>query len=72
MTTTPLPPAAAPMVDPVAVHLAVINTKLDTLIDNGSDHEVRLRSLESFKWLLVGAATAAGGSAGAIAAQLLK
>lgn len=32
-----------------------------------SDHETRLRQLERARWLLVGAATAAGGIAGKLA-----
>ena len=51
--------------------LAVISTKLDLLIEQRSDHEGRLRSLEQFKWALMGACVAGGGSAGAVAAKLL-
>lgn len=51
--------------------LAVISTKLDILIEQRNDHEGRLRSLEQFKWALLGACVAGGGSAGAIAARLL-
>lgn len=61
------------MTDPtpsVEAQLAVINTKLDLLITTRDDHETRLRSLEQFKWLLMGAAAAIGGSAGAIADRL--
>jgi hypothetical protein len=35
------------------------------------DHESRIRKLEQFKWLVLGAATASAGGAGAVVAQLL-
>lgn len=74
----------------VETQLAVINTKLDTLLIQRDDHETRLRELEKdretpgerkerddtiaalvrFKWLLVGAAAAAGGIAGRVAQAL--
>lgn len=38
----------------IQTQLAVINTKLDTLIQQRTDHEVRLRKLEQFKWQLLG------------------
>jgi hypothetical protein len=52
--------------------LAVMDTKLDILIEQRSDHEARIRALEKFKLLLVGAALAGGGVAGSIAAQILQ
>ena len=55
----------------VETQLAVISTKLDVLIEQRSDHEVRIRALERFKWLLAGAALAGGGAAGSIAAKLI-
>ena len=72
--------------DSVETQLAVINTKLDILIEQRSDHELRIRSLEEsvpvdtekrlrgleqFKWLLAGAALAGGSGAGAVAAKLV-
>lgn len=50
------------MPEPLSVEaqLAVINTKLDTLLVQRDDHETRLRSLERFKWLLLGTAAASG------------
>lgn len=56
----------------VEVQLAVINTKLDVLIEQRSDHEARLRALERFKWALLGACVAGGGAAGGIASRLLS
>lgn len=41
---------------------------LKTKVDQ---HEDRIRSLEQFKWLFIGAAGAAGGSAGAIVSRFL-
>ena len=65
----------------VEAQLAVINTKLDLLIEQRAedrdvrdkahlDHENRLRRLEQFKWTLVGVAVAAGGAAGQVASRL--
>lgn len=54
----------------VEAQLAAINVKLDLLIAGKDDHEIRLRSLEQFKWVLVGAAALVGGSAGAIVPYL--
>lgn len=51
----------------VETQLALINLKLDTLIEQRTDHESRLRALERFRWLVVGAAVVAGGLAGEIA-----
>lgn len=55
----------------VETQLAVINTKLDVLIEQRGDHEARIRALEQFKWLLVGASVTGGGAAGGIVAKLL-
>lgn len=55
----------------VGEQLAVINTKLDVLIEQRTDHELRLRALESFKWKLLGAAAAVATVAGAVTARLL-
>lgn len=38
----------------VVTGLAVINTKLDTLIERGEDHETRVRSLEKGRWIQSG------------------
>jgi hypothetical protein len=52
--------------DPMSIEtqLAVINTKLDLLIEQRADQEARIRKLEQFKYVLVGLAAAAGGVAG--------
>jgi len=57
------------MTDPnpsLEAQLAVIQTKLDLLLAGKDDHEVRLRALEQFKWIIAGAAAVFGGSAGAL------
>lgn len=51
----------------VEAQLAVINTKLDTLLIQRDDHETRIRKIEQFKWVLVGIALASGGASTAIA-----
>lgn len=56
----------------VEAQLAAINVKLDLLIAGKDDHEVRLRTLEQFKWVLVGFATAAGGASGAIVDRIVS
>lgn len=55
----------------VGEQLAVINTKLDVLIEQRTDHETRIRALEQFKWVLVGVALASGG-VGASVAQFFQ
>lgn len=37
-----------------SVQLAVIGTKLDTVLTDTSDHEGRIRALEKFRWTLMG------------------
>lgn len=46
--------------------LIEIKTKLDLALTDVTDHELRLRALERTKWVMVGAAAAAGGIAGKI------
>ena len=64
----------SPEPQPVSVEaqLAVINTKLDLLITTRDDHEIRLRKIEQFKWILVGASALAGGVAGNLAPLLSR
>jgi hypothetical protein len=54
----------------VETQLAVINTKLDTLIDQRGDHEGRLRGLEQARWKLTGMASVGGALAGGLVAFL--
>ena len=54
----------------VETQLAVINTKLDTIIATREDHEFRLRKIEQFKWIIFGAALASGPAYSAVAAQI--
>jgi len=56
----------------VEAQLATISVKLDLLLAGKDDHEVRLRALEQFKWILMGAATAAGGAAGALMDRVIS
>lgn len=55
----------------VETELALVNQKLDFLIEQtnvrGADHEQRLRSLEQFKWLAMGASAGIGGLSGWLA-----
>ncbi len=50
--------------------VAILNEKIPTHVEwverNIKDHEVRLRSLEQFKWVLVGLSLASGGISAAI------
>lgn len=50
----------------IEAQLAVINTKLDLVLATRDDHETRIRGLEQFKWVFMGAAAILGGSAGAL------
>ena len=71
MTATPQPP-------PVIINQPVsrtedhdllvrLDTKMDYVISNDADKERRLRSLERWRWMLMGASTAAGAVAGFVA-----
>jgi hypothetical protein len=55
----------------IEAQLAVISTKLDTLLVQRDDHEKRIRSLEQWKWLATGIAAAAGSGIGAAASSLI-
>ena len=50
--------------------LVRMETKLDMLVEmsekRGLDHEARLRSLEQFKWVVMGSAAVIGGASGVI------
>lgn len=60
----------------LSTQLAVVDTKQDGLAKSLDkvlpDHEVRIRSLEKFKWLFVGGSLVGGGGAGALVAELVK
>lgn len=68
-------PMTAPTGD-VKTELALVNQKLDFLIEQtnvrGADHEQRLRSLEQFKWLVLGASAGIGGLSGWLANVVTK
>lgn len=52
------------------VRLAVIENQNTTSERVHNDHEIRLRSVERFRWILFGASSAIGSLAGIIAALL--
>jgi hypothetical protein len=54
----------------VRITLARMEGKLDTLVTGHADHETRLRRVERFLWLAVGASAVAGGAAGKLAGLL--
>ena len=54
----------------VGIRLAVMDTKLDVLIQQRTDHEERLRTLERFRWVLFGVALSAGPAFNYIAPHL--
>lgn len=56
----------------VEAQLAVINTKLDLLIEQRSDHEVRIRALEQVRWRLAGIGATAGAVSAAVITRLLS
>lgn len=59
------------MNDSVETQLAVISTKLDVLIEQRSDHEMRIRGLEKFKWVMAGFCLAGGGASGAVMSRVI-
>ena len=50
------------------VRLAVIENQNTTAERVHSDHEIRLRSVERFRWILFGASTVIGSAAGVVSA----
>lgn len=56
----------------VETQLAVISTKLDVLIATRDDHELRIRKIEQFKWVLLGFAAAVSGASSAVFTTLAK
>jgi len=55
----------------LALTVARIEVKLDQALAQHDDHEARIRRLERALWTAAGAATAAGGTVGAIVSQLM-
>jgi hypothetical protein len=51
----------------VETQLALINQKLDLLVEQRSDHETRIRDLEKARWRFVGAAGLLGAITGFLA-----
>ena len=51
--------------------LVRMETKLDEVNKKVPDHESRIRGLEQKLWMIVGAAMAAGGTAGGLVSELL-
>lgn len=62
-----------PDVPPVELALTVarIEVKLDQALAQHADHELRIRRLERAVWIATGFASAAGGTVGALASQLM-
>lgn len=61
----------------LSTQMAVVGTKQDALketIDKLplADFELRIRSLERFKWMMLGGSLAGGGAAGAIVAEAVR
>ncbi len=54
----------------VLVAIARVEVKLDQALSVGADHEVRLRSLERWRWTLAGAGALAGAVAGSVGGLL--
>lgn len=54
------------MTDDALERMVRVETKVDILLGRRDDHETRLRSLEQFKWKLIGWAGGAGVIAGIV------
>lgn len=54
----------------IRVDIAEIKTMLTDVQTTKVDHETRIRKLERSVWLAAGAATAVGGTSGALVSQL--
>lgn len=55
----------------IRVDLAEIKTLLASVTTRSEDHEARIRKLERALWMVAGAASAGGGTAGALITQVL-
>lgn len=58
------------MADPHGERLARIETKVDALLAQRGDHEIRLRTLEGWRHKVLGLAAASGAAAGFLAEKL--
>jgi hypothetical protein len=56
----------------IETQLALINQKLDLLVEQRTDHETRLRSLEQARWKFAGIAAALGAVTGYVAPLLTR
>ena len=56
----------------IETQLALINQKLDLLVEQRTDHETRIRSLEQARWRAAGLAAALGAITGYVAPMLTK
>lgn len=72
VTEEPIPVWAVELTKQVTI----LNERLPTHIDwterNIKDHEVRLRQIEKFIWLAMGASAALGGTVGSLITQLMN
>jgi hypothetical protein len=62
----PIPAWAVELTKQVAILNEKIPTHIDWVEKNMKDHETRLRTLEQFKWVLIGIALASGGLGAAL------
>lgn len=62
----PIPAWAVELTKQVAILNEKIPTHVDWVERNMKDHETRLRTLEQFKWVLIGIALASGGLGAAL------
>lgn len=60
------------MTESDAERLTRIETKIDQLLDMSGDHENRIRKLEEFKYIVLGAALVGGGAAGSLASAIFS
>lgn len=56
----------------IETQLALINQKLDLLVEQRTDHETRIRALEQARWKFAGIAAALGAVAGFLAPLLTR
>lgn len=62
--------AGDPVTAGVETRLAVMDTKLDALLNQRDDHETRIRRLERWVWIATGAAAAIGSAVGSFVGNL--